>query len=173
VASRNRWNITGSGTPEKSHSAYPCEVAGGSSPAEPRDDSSSAEALGSLAAGTWRPGRALRVAALALAEATYVIIAPRKPMGKHGPETERSPVGVAVVSLVSASRCDAMRAKCRRSDRACRERWSECRQRRGAEGLAVSVLAGVGVAATRAAATRTGPAWRRAWSSSRLVRRMR
>jgi hypothetical protein len=33
------------GTPEKSHSAYPCEVAGGSSLAEPWDDSSSAEAL--------------------------------------------------------------------------------------------------------------------------------
>jgi hypothetical protein len=31
---RNRWNITGFGTPEKSHSAYPCEVAGGSSLAE-------------------------------------------------------------------------------------------------------------------------------------------
>jgi hypothetical protein len=32
---RNRWNTTGSDTPEKSHSAYPCEVAGGSSLAEP------------------------------------------------------------------------------------------------------------------------------------------
>jgi hypothetical protein len=35
VASRNPWNITGSGTPEKSYSAYLCEVAGGSSLAEP------------------------------------------------------------------------------------------------------------------------------------------
>jgi hypothetical protein len=34
----------------------PCEVAGGSSLAEPQDDSSSAEALGSLTAGIWRPG---------------------------------------------------------------------------------------------------------------------
>jgi hypothetical protein len=35
AASRNQWNITRSGTLEKSHSAYPCEVAGGSSLAEP------------------------------------------------------------------------------------------------------------------------------------------
>jgi plasmid stabilization system protein ParE len=93
VASRNRRNITGSGTPEKSHAAYPCEVAGGSSLAEPWDDSSSAEALGSLTAGTWRPGRTLRVAASVLAEAAYAVVAPRRPMGKRGPETERSPSG--------------------------------------------------------------------------------
>jgi hypothetical protein len=35
AAPRNHWNITGSGTPDKSHSAYPFEVAGGSSLAEP------------------------------------------------------------------------------------------------------------------------------------------
>jgi hypothetical protein len=122
VASRNRRNITGSGTPEKSHSAYTCEVAGGSSLAELWDDSSTAEALGSLTARTWQPGRTLRVAASVLAEAMYVVVAPRRPMGKRGPETERSPVGVAVVSLVVASRCDAMRAARRRSVRACRER---------------------------------------------------
>jgi hypothetical protein len=40
---------------------YPCEVADGSSLAEPWDDSSSAEALGSLTAGTWQPRRTLRV----------------------------------------------------------------------------------------------------------------
>jgi hypothetical protein len=85
VASRNRRNITGSGTPEKSHSAYPCEVAGGSSLAEPWDDSSSAEVLGSLTAGTWRPGRTLHVAALVLAEATYAVVVPRSPMGEAWP----------------------------------------------------------------------------------------
>jgi hypothetical protein len=173
VASRNRRNITGSRTPEKSHSAYPCEVAGGSSSAEPWDDSSPEEAPGPLAAGTWQPGRALRVAALALAEATYAVVAPDKPMGKRGPETERSPAGVAVVSLVSASRCKAMCAACRRSDRTCHERWPKRRRRRGGEGPAASVLAGVGVAATRAVATGTDPAWRRARSSSQMVRRMR
>jgi hypothetical protein len=130
VASRNLWNITGSGTPKKSHSAYPCEVAGGSSPAEPLEDSSPAEAPGSLAAGTWRPGRALRVAASALVEVAYAVVAPRKPMGKRGPETERSPARVDVVLLVSASHCEATRVACRRSDRACRERWTERRQRR-------------------------------------------
>jgi hypothetical protein len=104
VVSRNRQNITGSGTPEKSHSAYPCEVAGGSSLAEPWDDSSAAEALGFLTAGAWRAGRALRAAASVLVEATYAVIAPRKARGNRGPETERSPVGVAVVSPVSASR---------------------------------------------------------------------
>jgi hypothetical protein len=67
VASRNRLNITGSGTPEKSHSAYPCEVAGGSASGEPRDDSSPAEALGSLATKTWRPGGTLHIVVLALA----------------------------------------------------------------------------------------------------------
>jgi hypothetical protein len=173
VASRNRRNITGSGTPEKSHSAYPCEVAGGSSPAEPWDDSSPAEALGSLAAGTGRSGRTLRVAALVLAEATYVVVAPRKPMGKRGPETERSPADAAVVSPEGASRCEAMRVACRRSDRACHERWPERRRRRGAKGPAASVLTGVGVATTCAAATGTDPAWRHARSSSLMVRRMR
>jgi hypothetical protein len=43
VASRNHWNITGSGTLEKSHSAYPCEVVGGSSLSESWYDSSSVE----------------------------------------------------------------------------------------------------------------------------------
>jgi hypothetical protein len=122
VASRNRQNITGSGTPEKSHSAYPCEVAGGSSLAEPRDDSSSTEALGFLTAGAWRAGRALRAAASVLAEATYAVVAQRRPRGNRGPETERSPVRAAVVSPVSASRCEAASAAYRRSVRACRER---------------------------------------------------
>jgi hypothetical protein len=66
VASRNRLNITGSGTPEKSHSAYPCEVAGGRASAEPRDDSSPAEALGSLATKMLRPGGTLRIVVLML-----------------------------------------------------------------------------------------------------------
>jgi hypothetical protein len=173
VPSRNRRNITGSGTPEKSHSAYPCEVAGGSSPAEPWDDSSPAEALGSLAAGTWQPGRTLCVAALALAEVTYAVVAPHRPMGKRSPEIERSLVRAAVVSSESASRCEATCATCRRSVRAYRERWPERRRLRGAEGPAASVLAGVGVAATHVAATETDPAWRRTRSSSRLVMRMR
>jgi hypothetical protein len=60
-------------------------------PAEPWDDSSLAEALGSLAAGTWRPGRTLRVVALASAEATYAVVALRRLMGKRGTETERPP----------------------------------------------------------------------------------
>jgi hypothetical protein len=135
VASRNRWNITGSGTQEKSHSAYPCEVAGGSSPAEPCDDSSSVEALGSLTAGTWRPGRTPRVTVLMLAEATYAVLAPCGLRGNNGPETERSPVGAAVVSMVGASRCEPTRAACRRSARAYRERWSERRRHRGARSI--------------------------------------
>jgi hypothetical protein len=84
VASRNRRNITGSGTPEKSHSAYPCEVAGGSSLVEPWDNSLSMDALGFPTAGTWRTGRVLRTAASVLAEATYAVMAPRRPMGKRG-----------------------------------------------------------------------------------------
>jgi hypothetical protein len=70
VASRNHLNITGSGTPEKSHSAYPCEVAGGSASTEPRDDSSPVEALGSLATKTWWPGGTLRIIVLTLVLAT-------------------------------------------------------------------------------------------------------
>jgi hypothetical protein len=119
VASRNHRNITRSGTPEKSHSAYPCEVAGGNSLVESWDDSSSAEALGFLTAGAWRLGRALRAAASVLAEAMYAVVAPRRPMGHHGPETERSPVGAVAVSPVVASRCEATRAARRRSVRAC------------------------------------------------------
>jgi hypothetical protein len=83
-------------------------------------------------------------------------------MGKRGPDTEHSPVGTAVVSPESASRCEAMRAACRRSVHACRECWPEHLWRRGDEGPAASVLAGVGVAATRAAVTGTDPTWRRA-----------
>jgi hypothetical protein len=89
---------------------------------EPRDDSSPAEALGSLATRMWRPGGTLRSIVLTLALATYAAVAPRRPMGKRGPETEHSPAGVATVSPVSASRCEATRAACRRSVRACRER---------------------------------------------------
>jgi hypothetical protein len=66
VASRNRLNITGSGKLEKSHSAYPCEVAGGSASREPRDYSSLVEALGSIATKSWRPGGTLRIVVLAL-----------------------------------------------------------------------------------------------------------
>jgi hypothetical protein len=173
MASRNDLNITGSGTPEKSHSTYPCEVAGGSSSMEPKDDSSPAEALGALATRMWRPRGTLRIVVLALAFATYAAVAPRSPIGKRGTETERSPAGAAAVSLVGASRCGATRVACRRSDRACRERWTERRWRRGAEGPASSVLAGVGVVATRAAVTGADPAWCRARSSSLLVRHMR
>jgi hypothetical protein len=97
-------------------------VAGGSSPAEPWDDSSPAEALGSLAIGTWRPGQILRIAALALADVTYTVVVPRGPMGKRGPETERFLAGAAVVSLQGASRCEATRAACQCSVRACPER---------------------------------------------------
>jgi hypothetical protein len=119
--SRNRRNITGSGTPEKSHSAYLCEVAGGRLLAEPWDDSSLAEALGSLMTGIWRPGRTPRVAASVLAEATYAVVVPRRPRGNRGPETECSPVRVAVVSTVGASPCGAAHAARWRSVRACRE----------------------------------------------------
>jgi hypothetical protein len=79
--------------PEKSHSAYLCEVAVGSSLAEPWDDLSSAEALGFLTAEAWRAGRALHVTASVLVEAMYAVVAPRKPRGNRGPETERSLVG--------------------------------------------------------------------------------
>jgi hypothetical protein len=113
----------------------------------------------------------LRIVVLALA--TYAAVAPRSPIGKRGPETERSPAGAAAVSPVGASHCEATRAACRRSDRAYRERWPERQRRRGAEGPATSVLAGAGVVAMCAAATEADPAWRRARSSSRLVRRMR
>jgi hypothetical protein len=74
-------------------------------------------------------------------------------MGKRSPETERSPVGAAVVVLTGAPRCEATRSACHRYDRAWCERWPERWQRRGADGPAASVLAGIGVAATRAAAT--------------------
>jgi hypothetical protein len=128
----------------RSNFTYPCEVAGGSSLAEPWDDSSSAEALGSLTAGTWRPGRTLHVAASVLAEAMYAVVAPRIPMGKRGPETERSHVGAAAISPVIASRCEATRAGRRRSVRACPERWPESRRHRGAEGPATSTWADAG-----------------------------
>jgi hypothetical protein len=94
-------------------------------------------------------------------------------MGKRGPETERSPAGAAVVVLMGAPCCEATRSACRLSDRAWRERWLERRRRRDADGPAASVLAGVGVVAMRAAVTGADPAWRRARSSSWLVRRIR
>jgi hypothetical protein len=64
-------------------------------------------------------------------------VAPRRPMGKRGPETERSPAGAAVVVLVGASHCEATRAACRCSDRACRWRHGgACGGDRGGPGLA-------------------------------------
>jgi hypothetical protein len=101
---------------------YTCEVTGGTSLAEPWDDSSTTEALGFLTAGTWRLGRALRATASVLAEATYAEVVPRRPRGNRGPETEHSSVEEIAVSAVSASRCEATRAARRRSVRACRER---------------------------------------------------
>jgi hypothetical protein len=83
--SRNPWNITGSGTPEKSHSAYPCQVAGGSSLVEPWYDSSSVVAARFPAAGAWRPGRPSRAATSALADEVCTIAALRKPRGEPRP----------------------------------------------------------------------------------------
>ncbi len=54
--------------------------------------------------GVWRPGRALRVAVLVPAEATYAAVASRSPMGKRGPETGRTPAGAAVVLPEGVSR---------------------------------------------------------------------
>jgi hypothetical protein len=79
---------------------------------------------GSLTAGTWRPGRTLRVAMSVLAEVTYAVVAPRRPMGKRGPDTERSPVGAAAVSPVVAS---ALRL---RLSRALAEELAALRRRR-------------------------------------------
>jgi hypothetical protein len=65
-------------------------------------------------------------------------------MGKRGPETERSPVGAAVVVLMGAPRCEVTRSACRRSDRAWRVRaggrWRRgdaCSGNRGGPGLAL------------------------------------
>jgi hypothetical protein len=97
-------------------------VAGGNSLAEPWDDSSSAEALGFLTAGAWRLGWALRAAASLLVEATNAVVAPHRPRGNRGPETEHSPVGAVAVSPVVTPRCEATRAARRRSVRSGRER---------------------------------------------------
>jgi hypothetical protein len=75
-----------------------------------------------VTAEAWRLGRALRATASVLAEGTYAVVAPRRPMGNCGPETERSLVGAVVVSPVVTSRCEATCAARRRSVRACRER---------------------------------------------------
>jgi hypothetical protein len=116
-----------------------------------------------LTAGTWRLGRALRAAASVLAEVTYAVVAMRIPMGNHGPETERSPIGAVAVSPVVASRCEATRVARRCSVRACRERWPERRRRRGAEGPAASTWAGTGRLLTPKFGTggslNCGPVW--------------
>jgi hypothetical protein len=83
------------------------------------------------------------------------------------------PVGAAVVSPVGASPCVVAHAARRCSVHACQEHWPERRRRRGAEGPAASVLAGVGVPATGATGTGAVPVCRRARSSLRLVIRMR
>jgi hypothetical protein len=108
--------------PEKSHSAYPCEVAGANSLAEPWYDSSSVEALGFTTARTRRPGQPLRATTSVLAEATYAVVVPRKSRGNRGLETVRSLTRASAVSPVIASRCEATRATHRCSVRACRER---------------------------------------------------
>jgi hypothetical protein len=122
VASTNCRNITGSGTPEKSHSTHSCEVAGGNSLVELWDDSSLVGALRFPTVGTWRLGQPLRAAASVLEEATYAVVAPRRPRGNCSPETARSPVGAIAVSPVIASRCEATSVARQRSIRACRER---------------------------------------------------
>jgi hypothetical protein len=108
-----------------------------------------------------------------LAEATYAVVAPRRPRGNRGPETDCSPVGAAVVSPVGTPRSEEARAACRCFVRACRERCPECRRRQGTEAPAASVLAGTDAPAAGATGAEVGPVCRRARSSSRLVMRMR
>jgi hypothetical protein len=43
-------------------------------------------------------------------------VAPRRPMGKRGPETARSPAGVAVVVLTGAPHLEGARSACRGGD---------------------------------------------------------
>jgi hypothetical protein len=115
------------------------------------------EALGFLTAEAWQIGRAPRAAASVLEEATYVVVAPRRPMGNRGSETERSPVGAAAVSPVVASRSKATRAACRRSVHAYHERWLERRWRHGAEGPAASTWTDARARAAGAAGVRVAP----------------
>jgi hypothetical protein len=72
------------------------------------------------AAGAWRPGWPSRAATSVLADEACAIAAPRKPRGYYDPETARFPVGVVAVTPVIASHCEATRAACRHSVRACR-----------------------------------------------------
>jgi hypothetical protein len=98
-------NITGSGTPEKSHSAYSCEVAGGSSLVEPWYDMSSVVAARFPATGTRRPGQPSCAATSMLADEACAIVAPRKTSGIHDPENA-PPVRVVAVMPVIVSRCE-------------------------------------------------------------------
>jgi hypothetical protein len=79
LSSRNRWNIIGSGTPEKSNSAYPCEVAGGSSLAEPWYDLSLVVAIRFRTACSWWPGRSSYAATSVLTDEAYVAVVLRIP----------------------------------------------------------------------------------------------
>jgi hypothetical protein len=81
VASRNRWNITGFGMPEKSHSAYPCEVEGGSSLAEPWYDSSLVVTMRFQTANRWWPERSSYAATSVLTEEAYAAAALCIPWG--------------------------------------------------------------------------------------------
>jgi hypothetical protein len=104
---------------EEVPSAYPCEVAGGSSLVEPWYDSSSVVAAGFPAARTRQPGRLSRATASMLAACATA--APRKPRGDRGPETAPPPVGAVAVSLAIASHYEVTHAARRRSVRAYRE----------------------------------------------------
>jgi hypothetical protein len=99
----------------------------------------------------------VRAATLVLADEAYAIAALRMPWGDRGSETARSPVGVVAFSLTDVSRCEATCAARRRSIRACRERWTERRRRRGAERPAASAWAGAGASALGAMGTGPGP----------------
>jgi hypothetical protein len=137
MVSRNHWNITGFGTPEKSHSVYPCEVAGGSSLAEPCYDSLLVVAMRFRTASRWWPGRSSYAATSVLANEVYAATALHVSLGNYNSTAARSPTG-AVVTPVGASPHVVARTARRRSTRAWRERWLECRRRRGAEAPAAS-----------------------------------
>jgi hypothetical protein len=94
---------------------------------------------------------------------------------RGNPAQRRVGVGVGDICRRGAAQTDR---EARSGDRALPRRGGYCLAGerialRGAEGPATSVLAGAGIAATRAAVSGTDPAWRRARSSSRLVRRIR
>jgi hypothetical protein len=135
---------TGSGTPEKSHSVWLCDVAGGVSPIELWYDSLLVVAMRFQIDSRWWPGRSSFAAMAVLTDEAYVAVEFYIPWGNYSPSVARSSSGCITASDGGGgSPRAAVRAARHRSVHAWCVRRLECLRRQDVEGVAAVAVPGI------------------------------